>query len=110
SGPLLSRRVHFFKTFFSHPIDSTVLSLSCFSRSLPFGIQIRGHIAGTPPPSPLRCMYLLFLSREEFSIFSPLRLAPNCAHTRYLVPVGAFCRSIFPLENDLAWQVSNMVA
>ena len=46
------------------------------SRSLPVVTQIRGHIAGPPPPSPLRHV-LSFLPRRESSIFFPGRLASN---------------------------------
>ena len=64
-----------FPVFF-HPIycfrpTSPPASLSC---------QIRGHIAGTPPPL-LRCVPS-FLSREEFSIFFSRRLTSNRAYTR----------------------------
>ena len=48
-----------------------------FSRSLPVVTQIRGHIAGPPPPSPLRHV-LSFLPRGESSIFFPRRPASNC--------------------------------
>ena len=45
--------------------------------------QIRGHIAGSSPPSPLRWYVPSFLSREEdFSTFFPRRLASNCAYAR----------------------------
>ena len=58
-------------------LSSNVLSSYC-SRS-----QIRGHIAAGPsPPSPLRYNTPSFLSREEFSIFFPRRLASNCAYPR----------------------------
>ena len=50
--------------------------LAPLSRSLSVVTQIRGHIAGPPPPSPLRHVPL-FLSREEASIFFPRRLASN---------------------------------
>ena len=50
--------------------------LALISRSLPVATQIRGHIAGPNPPSPLWYMPS-FLSREEFSIFCPRRLASN---------------------------------
>ena len=45
--------------------------------------KIRGHIAGPPPPFPLRHVPS-FLSREEFSIFFPRRLASNCTYPRCL--------------------------
>ena len=56
------------------------LSLS-LSRFLPVITQIQGHIVGPPPPSPLRYVFSL-LSREEFSIFFPRRLASKCVPTR----------------------------
>ena len=52
------------------------------SRFLPVATQTRGHVAGPPPPSPLRYMPSFFLSREELSIFVPRRLASNCAYPR----------------------------
>ena len=50
--------------------------------------QIRGHKAGSSPPSPLLCYTtygacLAFLSREKLSIFFPRRMASNCAYTRF---------------------------
>ena len=39
-----------------------LLSSPYFSSSLPFVSQIRGHMAGTPPPSPLRCTPFLFIA------------------------------------------------
>ena len=47
----------------------------------PIVTQIRGHIVGPPPPSPLRYVPS-FLSREDFSIFCPRRLASNCNYPR----------------------------
>ena len=44
--------------------------LALLSPSLPVPTQIRGHIAGPPPPSPLRYVPS-FLSREECSMFLP---------------------------------------
>ena len=70
----LGKRVatsHFVCLFF---ITSIILAL--LSRSLPVVTQIRGDIAGPPPPSPLRYVPS-FLSREELSIFFPRRLASN---------------------------------
>ena len=58
--------------------------LALLSRSLPVVSQIRGHIAGPPPLSPLRYVPS-FLSREEVSIFFPRRLASNCTYTWYRV-------------------------
>ena len=43
-------------------------TLAPLSRSLPVATQIRGHIAGAPPPSPLWHVPS-FLSREEVIIF-----------------------------------------
>ena len=57
------------------------LILVPLSRSLPVVTQIRGHIAGLPPPSPLRHVPS-YLSREEVSIFFPRRLASNCTYPR----------------------------
>ena len=68
---------HFFVLFFCF-IPSIVLAL--LSRSLPVAAQVRGHIAGPPPRSPLRYVPS-FLSREDLSIFSPRRLASNCTPT-----------------------------
>ena len=65
--------------------------LAPLSRSLPVVTQIQGHIAGPPPPSPLRHVPS-FLSREEVSIFFPRRLASNCTYSRCwaLSAVGPF--------------------
>ena len=51
------------------------------SPSLPVVVQIRGRIAGPPPPSLLRYVPSV-LSREYCSIFFPRRLASNCAYPR----------------------------
>ena len=50
-------------------------SIALFSRSLPVVAQIRGHIVGPPPPSPLRYVSSLF-AREEYymTFFSPSAL------------------------------------
>ena len=49
------------------------------SRSLPLVTQIRGHRAGPLlPRPPYGIITPSFLSREEYSIFFPRRLAPNC--------------------------------
>ena len=48
--------------------------------SLPVVTQIWRHTAGPPPPVPLRYVPS-FLSREEFSIFFPRRLASNWVYT-----------------------------
>ena len=62
---------HFFSFFSSH-----LLSSPFFSPSRLVVTQIRGHLAGSSPPSPL----LAFLSREDFNpFFFPRRLASNCA-------------------------------
>ena len=79
STPLGSIAVAFAESiclFFPPLIPFIILAL--LSRSLPVVTQIRGRIVGPPPPSPLRFVPS-FLSREEFSIFFPLRLALNCA-------------------------------
>ena len=47
--------------------------------------QIRRHYAGSFPHSSLRHAPS-FLSREDFSIFFPRRLASNCAYPRYISP------------------------
>ena len=57
----------------------TILTL--LSCSLLVVTQIRGHILGPPPASPLRYAPS-FLSREEFSIFFPRRLASSCTYPR----------------------------
>ena len=66
--------------FFLFSVPFLILALLS-SPSLPVVTQIRGHIAGPPPPSPLRCVPS-FLSREEFSIVFPCRLASNCTYPR----------------------------
>ena len=68
--------------FFPIPL----IILAPLSRSLPVVTQIRGHIAGPPPPSPLRHVPS-FLSREEFSIFFPR------VDSRRIVPTYAARRS-----------------
>ena len=72
------RRVilHFF--FFFSFILFAILAL--LSRSLPVVTQIRSHIAGAPPSSPLARAFIL--SREEFSILFRRRLASKCAYPR----------------------------
>ena len=65
---------HFFIFIFSHPIHYLRTSSSL---SFPLVTQIRGHIAGSSPPFPLRYVPS-FLSREDFSLFFPRRLASNC--------------------------------
>ena len=47
------------------------------SRSLPVITQIRGHIAGPSPSSPLRYVPSS-LSRKDPTIFFPCRFASNC--------------------------------
>ena len=47
-----------------------------FSLSLLVGIQIRGRVAGSPPP-PQYGSCLALLSREDLSLFSPRQLASN---------------------------------
>ena len=73
-----SRMLQFlsFFFFFFHPF----IIIALLSRSLPVVAQIRGHIAGPPPPSPLIRAFIL--SGEEFSIFFPRRLASKCAYAR----------------------------
>ena len=45
--------------------------------------QIRGHIAGSSSPSPLRFVPCIFIAeRLHFSTFFPRRLASNCAYIR----------------------------
>ena len=78
------------------PIPPTGTKFALFSPAfsrfcLLFVIQVRGHIKGIPPPSPLRCLPL-FLSRYiSFSIFFPRRLAPNCAKARQALSAVIFC-------------------
>ena len=65
--------------------------LAILSRSPPVVTQIRGHIAGPPPSSPLptlRYVPSLFLSREENSAFSSLLV-----DSRRIVPTHAARRS-----------------
>ena len=61
---------------------SHVYHLPYCSHSLPFMTQIRGYIAGTPPPSSLRRMPSFFF-REELSTFFPRRLALNCVYASF---------------------------
>ena len=74
---------YFFIIFFFIPF--TILAL--LAHSLPVVTKIRGHIAGSSLLSPPHYgittpSFLLFLSREELSIFFPHRLASNCAYPR----------------------------
>ena len=48
------------------------IMLALLSRSLPVVTQIRGHIAGPPPPSPLPYYTCLHIYREKNSAFSSL--------------------------------------
>ena len=68
--------VCFFFLFFFFFIPFIILALR-FSCSLAVVTQIRGRIAGPPPPSPLRYVPS-FLSREQCSTFLPRQLASNC--------------------------------
>ena len=52
-----------------------------FSLSFQVVTQIRGHTAGSSPRFPLRYVPS-FLSRKDFSLFFPCRLASNCAYPR----------------------------
>ena len=87
----------FFSSFFPRPLnlksadhsrrqgegaDSSIATYGAI-KTIAFVTQIPGHIAGTPSPRPpsLRCA-LPFISREEFTIFFPRRLASNGAYTR----------------------------
>ena len=58
------------------------------SQLIYFVTQIRGHMVtwALTPLSPLR-LPRSFLLRQDLSIFSPRRLASNCAYARY----GAVC-------------------
>ena len=91
----LAKNTSFLFTYlFFHPIycPRTMLSSSLPVVTTAVVAQIRGYIAGLPPPSPLR--YLpSFLSREQFSIFFPRRLASNCTYPRCkaLSAVDPFC-------------------
>ena len=78
--PLRMRTVYLYTLFFSIPFIILAFLLSP-SLAVVVVAQIRGHIAGPPPPSPLRYVPL-FLSREEFSNLFPRRLASNCAYPR----------------------------
>ena len=70
--------------FFIFIFPSHLFPRKLLSRSLPVVTQIRGRIVGAPPPSPLRYVPS-FLSREEFNIFFPRRLASNCTYPRCYV-------------------------
>ena len=70
----------FFSFFCLHPIYYP-RTASRPPSQLPVVAQIRGRIAG-PPPSPLRYAPSI-LSRAEFSIFFPRRLASNCISYSY---------------------------
>ena len=54
--------------------------LELLSRYFPVVTQIRGHIAGPPPPFSLR--HVLSFSSREVSIFFPRRLVSNCTYPR----------------------------
>ena len=71
---LSSSRVELLAIFFSCFCFILFNMPALFSPSLPVVTQTRGHIAGSLPPSPLRYVFS-FLSREEFSVFFPGRLA-----------------------------------
>ena len=75
-GDTLRTHFLFSSFFFLYPIYYP-RTASRPPSQLPVVAQIRGRIAGPPPPSPLRYVPS-FLSREEFSIFFPRRLASNC--------------------------------
>ena len=72
-------------------LSSRLLSSPYFSSSLPFVAQIWGHIVGTPPPSPLRCVPFNFLFREDLRGFFPRRIASNCACTRWPLSQPNLC-------------------
>ena len=59
-------------SIFSFCFHPTRYLYTTFSSSLRYVAQISGHMAGCPPPSPLRCVPLLS-SREEFGLFFPRR-------------------------------------
>ena len=65
---------------------SHLLSLSYCSSSLPFVIQIRGHIAGTPPPSSPR-----FMRRVWCFLPSSTRVELCVQVLLFLRFSGAFC-------------------
>lgn len=58
-----------------------------FPLSLLVATQIRGHIVGSPPPSPPRYRSCLAVSwREDSNHFFPRRPALNLAYPRYALP------------------------
>ena len=77
------------------PIPFIILAL--LSPSLPVVTQIRGHIAGPPPPSPLRYVPS-FLSREEFIVFFPLLLLLFLLLSLFLSVVGVGVAAGFCIE------------
>ena len=86
------------------PIPSHLSYLPYCSSSLPFATEIRGrsYIAGTPPPSPLRCMPP-FLSGKCPIIFFTRRLASSCAcgtHARRFLSAANFTPSIERVLQD----------
>ena len=93
-GPFCPSALFFFLFVSSH-----LFSLPYFPSSLPFITQIRGYIAGGNfSPPPLLRYAPSFLSRREFRIFLPRRLASNRfthAAKRYLLV--RFCARTSPL-------------
>ena len=92
------RQFLFFSFFQSHLFSSP----SFFSSSLPFITQeIRGHIAGTPLPSPIRCVPSSFIAKRAQQ-FLPLSIRFElCVHT-----LGA-CKQILHKKKRPTRWVSN---
>ena len=64
-------------------LSSYLLSSAFLSLSLPFGTQIRGHIGGSSPPSPLRFVPCVFIARRRQPFLTSLTRvdqSENCGH------------------------------
>ena len=72
---------------FFPPSHLLILSSPCFSSPLPFVTQIRGHIAGTPPPFPLRCVPSSFIARRVQQFLPSSTRVELCVHA---LLIGAY--------------------
>ena len=80
--PSVVKKTHtkyFFSLCFCLYYICPTLSLSDFSSSRPFVTQVRGHIVGSFPSSPLRFVPCIFIARRLKRPFFSHRLAWNFA-------------------------------